>query len=189
MIYDITKELFSVEVYPGDPKPEKKSWYSIVNGDACNLTEMKIGSHTGTHIDAPSHFVLNGKGVSEISLDKLVGRCQVIEWNGVIDDTFFGKKYNPEIKKVLLKGDVKIDIEAAKKITKLGFDLIGVEASTVGAPDKQKEVHRILLENEVVILENIDLSQINEGKFLLSALPLKMNGIDGSPVRAILMEE
>lgn len=189
MIYDITREMFSIEAYPGDPIPSKEKWFSISAGDVCNLTEIKIGSHTGTHIDAPRHFIPNGKSVSEIPLCKCMGECQVIEWNGELDDSFWNIKINKSIKKILFKGNVKLRPENAKKITEIGLDLVGVETSTVGAPDKQKEVHKTLLNAEVVILENLELSKVKEGIYILSALPLKMDEMDGSPVRAVLIEK
>lgn len=189
MIYDITKELFSVETYPGDPIPDKAEWFSIENGDVCNLTAIKIGSHTGTHIDAPRHFFTEGKGVSEISLEKCIGKCLVIRWDGELDDTFWNTKIRNDTRKILFKGNVNFRPGTAEKIADMGIDLVGVEASTVGAPDKQKEVHEAFLEKEVVILENIDLSEVDEGGYFLSAAPLKMDRVDGSPVRAYLIKE
>lgn len=188
MIYDITRELFSVDAYPGDPIPEKKEWFSLEKGDVCNLTEINIGSHTGTHLDAPRHFFDNGKSISQISLDKCIGKCQVIEWNGKLDERLWDTKIEKETKKIIFKGNVDIQPDGAQKLVEADIELIGVEASTVGAPDKQKEVHEILLGAEIVILENLDLSEIKEGHYIVSATPLKISGVDGSPIRAVLLD-
>ncbi len=187
IIYDITQELFSTTIYPGDPIPTKKSWLSIENGDICNLTILSLGSHSGTHIDAPKHFIAEGKDVAELSLDKCIGYCEVIYCNGRITSEFLAKTLEEGTDKILLRGNVILDEEFAKSIVKCKINLIGVEMPTVGDEVSQKQVHKILLENEVVILENLNLDKIPEGKYFLVAQPLKMDDVDGSPVRALLI--
>lgn len=188
IIYDITRELFSTIIYPGDPIPDKKKWMSIEDGDVCNLTSLSLGSHSGTHIDAPKHFILGGKDVAEISLEKCVGFCQVINYSGKISIDLWNEHLKKGIDKILLRGNVIIDEQVASNIVKCGINLIGVEASTIGDQICREQVHRKLLENEVVILENLQLEKVQEGEYFLVAQPLKMQGVDGSPVRALLIE-
>ena len=189
IIYDITKELFSTKVYPGDPVPSKKEWFSIEKGDSCNLTSLSLGSHSGTHLDAPRHFIANGKDVADISLEKCVGNCRVISYSGRFQSDFWNKDVIKKTKKLLIRGNVVLDQKAAENIVRCGIDLIGVEASTVGDAASQEQVHKVLLENEVVILENLQLNDIEDGEYFLVAQPLKMQGCDGSPVRAVLLAD
>ena len=74
-IYDISKELFSTTVFPGDPVPAKRPVHQLEKGDHCNLTELTLGSHSGTHFDAPCHFVLGGKTIDQVDLNRCVGPC------------------------------------------------------------------------------------------------------------------
>lgn len=189
IIYDISKELFSAKVYPGDPVPSKESWLSMERGDICNLTKLSLGSHSGTHMDAPKHFIPNGKTAADVSLKKCVGNCQVVWHNGKIESDFWSERLEKGIDKILIRGNVIIDVKAAEAMVKYGINLIGVEAPTVGDKLCQEQVHRILLGNEIVILENLQLENISEGRYFLAAQPLKIQGIDGSPVRAILIAD
>ncbi len=189
VIYDITKEIFSTKAYPGDPVPEKKSWLSMEKGDVCNLTSLTVGSHSGTHIDAPKHFIANGKSVAEMPLEKCVGICQVVSHSGKLEGEFWKNKVCEITDKLLIRGNASLDVKAAETIVACGIHLVGVEAPTVGDSSCQQQVHKILLENEVVILENLCLDGIQEGQYFLAAQPLKMQGVDGSPVRALLMDK
>lgn len=189
VVYDISKELFSTKAYSGDPVPEKESWLSMEKGDVCNLTSLTVGSHSGTHIDAPKHFIGNGKSVAEIPLEKCVGICQVVFHNGKLEEEFWKNKICGKIDKLLIRGNASLDVKAAEAIVAYGINLVGVEAPTVGDSSCQQQVHRILLKNEVVILENLCLDDIQEGEYFLAAQPLKMEGVDGSPVRALLVKE
>ena len=188
VVFDITKELFSTKVYPGDPIPGRESWLSIENGDLCNLTSLHLGSHSGTHVDAPRHFIENGKSVAEISLEKCVGPCQVVFHNGRIEGAFWKDKFKNKTDKLLIQGNVELDVQAAEYIVACGISLIGVETPTVGDASCQQYVHKILLGHEVVILENLQLNGVLEGEYFLAAQPLKMQGVDGSPVRALLIK-
>ena len=188
VIHDISKEIFSTEIYPGDPIPSKKIWFAIESGNVCNLTRVCLGNHSGTHIDAPKHFLSNGKGVSEIDLDRCIGKCQLVCHAGKIEAGFWENVWKKGMDKILFRGNVQLDVNAAENIVKYGVKLIGVESSTVGDEVCQQQVHKILLKEEVVILENLRLNEIQEGEYFLAAQPLKMQDLDGSPVRAILVE-
>lgn len=188
IIYDITRELFSTEVYPGDPIPDKKSVLAIKEGNVCNVSGLYLGSHSGTHMDAPLHFIENGRDVAEVELSKCVGNCLVLKHDGVIRESFWEKVALYNIDKILIKGDVIVDEESADNFVERGVVLIGVETPTVGQSGFQEQVHKKLLGNEIVILETLVLNDISEGTYFLVAQPLKMEGVDGSPVRALLIE-
>lgn len=83
--YDITRELFSSKVYPGDPVPEFERILEVKKGDACNLTYLKMCAHNGTHMDAPRHFLDEGKSIEELPLEQVMGSCAVLEYNGELD--------------------------------------------------------------------------------------------------------
>ena len=188
-IYDITQELFSCNVYPGDPEPKKEQLCSIENGDVCNLTALSLCAHNGTHIDAPYHFFSEGKTVDMLPLSKTVGDCYVAEHNGDIDseDAFEILKKADGVSRVLLKGELTVTAQAARVFAEAGIDLLGNESQTVGPQDAPMEVHKILLSHDIVLLEGIRLSHVPEGRYLLCAQPLDLAGCDGAPVRAILI--
>lgn len=190
-IFDVTKEVFGAEVYPGDPEPYWNAVMSLEGEepDNCQLSELFLGSHTGTHMDAPRHFLKDGKDISRVDLSRCVGECQVVKAAGKISAEQMEEMLKGNPLRLLIKGKAVITEEAAEVMVRKKVVCIGVEDITVGpisAPDK---VHKILLENEIVILESLDLKKIREGRYKLIALPLKMEGLDGSPVRAILIED
>lgn len=194
-IFDISQGVFGSAVYPGDPAPQKQIISSMEKGDLYNLTAFSMCAHNGTHIDAPSHFVKNGRSVSEIPLEKFVGSCLVAEHEGVFTQkdalTVLEKAKNacPDAaKRILLKGKCVVSQEAATVFAQEGIFLLGVEPQTVGPEDSPMEVHKILLNNETVLLEGIRLSDVPTGVYFLSAAPLKLEGSDGAPARAILID-
>ncbi len=187
-IIDISKELFSTPVYPGDPVPLSGKILSIAEGDVCNLSLLSIGSHSGTHIDAPRHFIKNGKDVSEMAVEKCLGECYLLEQTGEVLVSEIEKIALKGYRRLLIKGDATITIQAAQKMKDLGLVCIGVEKMTVGTPNESAEVHSILLGAEIAIIENLDMRNIQEGNYYLIALPLKLGDTDGSPCRAILLD-
>ena len=186
--FDISKELFSSTVYPGDPAPSKKPFLSIEKGDVCNLTEITLGSHNGTHLDAPKHFVRDGLSVAEIPLDKTMGPCKLVSASGEITASQMQEWLLDGTKKLLIRGDILLTPEASSVMAKASLDLIGVEGQTVGLGDTQVTVHQILLGAGIIILEGLVLSMVPEdGAYFLSAAPIKMDGLDGSPIRPVLI--
>ena len=195
-IYDISQEVFGCQVYPGDPAPEKKILSSIEKGDLYNLTTFSMCAHNGTHIDAPFHFLKDGKTVDDICLEAFVGMAYVAEHHGIVsgDDAAEiiekAKKQNPEAaKRILIKGDVEVSSDAAKVFASSGILLLGNEPQTVGPQNAPMAVHLVFLGADVVLLEGIRLAEVSEGVYFLNAAPLNMSGADGSPCRAILIAD
>lgn len=195
MIYDITQPLFECKVFPGDPKPEKKTVLSIENGDICNLTAFSMCAHNGTHVDAPFHFLKDGKGIDKIALEKFIGLAYVVGHEGDVteqdakDILERATKCNEASKKkILIKGNATVTLEAAKVFAEAGVDLIGNESQTVGPEDAPMAVHLVLLGAEVVLLEGIRLGKVPDGVYLLHCAPLNLTDTDGAPCRATLME-
>ncbi len=193
-IYDISQEVFGCRVYAGDPAPEKELLCSMEKGGLYNLTAFRMCAHNGTHIDAPFHFVQDGKAVDSIGLDTFVGLAYVAEHHGIVsaDDAEAilknAKKQNPEaVKRILIKGDAEVSSEAAKVFAASNIFLLGNESQTVGPENAPMEVHCILLGVGIVLLEGIRLAEVSEGVYFLNAAPLNLSGADGAPCRAVLI--
>ena len=194
-IYDISQEVFSCRVYPGDPVPEKKVLSLMEKGDLYNLTAFSMCAHNGTHIDAPFHFVKDGKTVDAICLEVFVGMAYVAEHHGIVsgDDAIEimekAKGQNREVaKRILIKGPAEVSLEAAKVFASSGILLLGNESQTVGPEDAPMAVHQVLLGADVILLEGIRLAEVSEGVYFLNAAPLNLFGADGAPCRAILID-
>lgn len=181
-IIDITRELFSTAPYPDDPVPSVRRIRDMEKGFSYNMSEVTFGAHNATHIDAPLHFLKDGCGVADIPLDKCFGSCIVVEERFVSLEQ--AQALCRKSKRILFKGRVDISQPAASLFAK-HLDLVGTEQLTVG----DAMIHKIFLRAGVVILESLDLSRADVGSYVLSALPLKMNGVEGSPCRAVLIGE
>ena len=193
-IYDISQEILGCQVYTGDPMPKKRVLSSMEKGDLYNLTAFGMCAHNGTHIDAPFHFIKDGKTVDSIGLDTFIGMAYVAEHNGIVsaDDATEmlekAKKQNSDAaKRILIKGEAEVSAEAAKVFAESNILLLGNESQTVGPEKAPMEVHLILLGAGVVLLEGIRLSEVSEGVYFLNAVPLNLSGSDGSPCRAVLI--
>ncbi len=195
-IYDISQEVFGCRVYPGDPAPERKRLSSMEEGGLYNLTAFRMCAHNGTHIDAPFHFLKDGKTVDELRLESFVGLAYVAAHHGIVTGEDAAgimeraKKVSPEAaKRILIKGDAEVSSEAAAVFASPGLLLLGNESQTVGPEDAPMAVHQLLLGAGVVLLEGVRLSEVPEGVYFLNAAPLNLSGADGSPCRAILIGE
>jgi arylformamidase len=193
-IYDISQEVFSCQVYTGDPAPEKQVLSSIEKGDLYNLTAFSMCAHNGTHVDAPFHFIKDGKTVDEVCLDAFVGMAYVTEHQGIVSGNDASemlkkaKEMNHEAaKRILIKGPAEVSSEAAKVFASSDLLLLGNESQTFGPEDAPMEVHTILLGADVILLEGVRLKDVSEGVYLLNAAPLNLSGADGSPCRAVLI--
>lgn len=188
-IYDISKELFAASVYPGDPSPKKESFCTIAQA-GCNVTVLTLGSHNGTHMDAPLHFVEGGRAMDQLDLEKCVGKCRVVRAQGKLTPEWVEDVLAGGVERLLVAGEIEMTLEAAKKMTALGLDFLGVESMTVGPLGGDTgPIHRELLGHEVVILEACVLAGVPEGEYLLVCQPLKMAGLDGSPARPLLLKD
>lgn len=175
---DVTQDVFSCNVYPGDSAPSFRLVSDLERGDACTLTDFSMCAHNGTHIDAPSHFIRGGKNISEIDLTACIGECTV--------RTFAASPTEKELSaiscpRLLIRGSFELTPETARAMSSR-FRLIGVETQSVGG----ESTHKILLGAGVVVLEGLVLSRVSDGAYELFALPLKLGKAEGAPVRALL---
>ena len=202
MIYDITLPLTAgMPVWPDEPGPELTPLSQISRGDPANVTRLSLGSHTGTHVDAPRHFLSEGKTVEALALDALCGPARVIH----VDDTTSVKRHQLErhrgIERMLLqtrngalwnkrgfqKDFVYLEPDAADWLVAQGTRLVGIDYLSIeqfGSRDYR--THHALLGAGVVIVEGLDLRNVEPGDYMLWCLPLKVVGADGAPCRAVL---
>ncbi|MBP5418110.1 MAG: cyclase family protein [Clostridiales bacterium] len=191
-IIDITQELFTCNVYPGDPQPGMQRVQSTDNGDMCNLTRFDMCAHNGTHVDAPFHFLGDGKTIDEMGLVPYVGDCYVARHDGDVtkeDAENIMQKATAAgaSERILIGGDATVTLPAAEVFAGSGILLLGNESQTVGPLMAPKDVHLVLLGKEITLLEGIVLKDVKEGKYFLSAAPLNLGGCDGAPCRAYLI--
>ena len=194
MIYDITQELFSCRVWPGDPAPSREVLADIGKGDIINLTAFSMCAHNGTHLDAPAHFIKDGKTIGELDPSAFLGHCYVARHEGNVtaaDATAILERASEKnaAERILIGGKATVTEEAARIFAASGVKLLGNESQTVGPEEAPMAVHLILLGADVVLLEGIVLSHVPEGRYFLTAAPLNLGGCEGAPCRAMLVGE
>jgi len=207
-IYDISLPLSrDLITWPGDPSLKLSEASSISAGDISNVTRLDMGVHTGTHIDAPYHFIHDGGTTESIPLQTLIGICLVIELTIQSEIQIADLKGHDirRYKRVLLKTPnsvlwengvkdfnsnfIALSLEAANYMVESGVSLIGIDYLSIESFGVLKHtVHEVLLKNKIAILEGLDLSKVSAGVYDLVCLPLKLVGSDGAPARAILKE-
>jgi len=208
-VYDISVPLSdSTPTYPDDPGIQITQWRSLVGGDSANVSRIQFGTHSGTHVDAPAHFIQGAYRVESLPLDILIGEAQVIEVPSavsVIDESFIANTCQAGVQRVLFKtrnstfwSDQEssfrtdytyIDSTGARKLVGNGAKLVGIDYLSVEKfKSAEFETHRILLSNRIVIVEGLDLRGVSAGTYELICLPLRIAGGsgDGAPARAVL---
>ena len=209
-IYDITVPITPGETptYPGDPGIEVAAWASIARGDAANVSMLHLGAHTGTHIDAPAHFIEGAPGMDSVPLDALVGEAHVVEVPGdaeSVDESHVASHVPQGATRVLFKTRnsafwedprgqfredfVYIEPAAARALVAAGVRLVGFDYLSVEKFGSEEfGTHLALLSAGVVIVEGLDLRAVGPGLYDLCCLPLKIaaGSGDGAPARAVL---
>jgi arylformamidase len=210
IIKDVT---FTIEqgmtVWPGDDPVQLFRQQKIEDGANANVSFVGMSVHTGTHIDAPFHFLKAGYGVEQIPLDLLVGEVQVVqipEEAKVIDAKVLEKiVFKPGIKKILFKTAVSLQrtlltqgfktdfvavaADAAQILVDKGVSVIGIDYLSIAPYKNSRPTHEILLNANTLIIEGLNLVDVDEGLYTMYCLPLKLKGSDGAPTRVILIQE
>ena len=192
-VYDISQEVLSCRVYPGDPAPKVEQLVSMAKGDVYNMTALSMCNHNGTHVDAPAHFIRDGKTIEQMPADTFVGWCYVACHHGDVtaDDARRMLRLSAETgapERLLIAGDATVTLEAAEVFAASALRLIGNESQSVGPVDAPMAVHLALLGKGIALLEGLVLTGVPEGRYLLSAAPLNLAGCEGAPCRAVLVE-
>jgi len=190
--------------YPGDPTIEVTQVRAIAKGDPANLTYLTLGAHTGTHVDAPAHFIDGGRTLDQMPLDHMVGEATVLDLRGrpAIDAAALADQDVREGDIVLCKTDnsalwerdgfqegfTYVTLDAAELLVARGIKTLGLDYLSIEEfGSKTFAVHKLLLGRNMLIIEGLNLSAVEPGRYFLSCLPLKLLGVDGSPARAVLM--
>ena len=175
--------------YPGDPEVRLERVSSIAEGAVANISRLDFGVHSGTHVDAPLHFIDGAPGAEALPIDVLVGPCVVVDG--------LDAEVAPGTERVLFKtsnsrlwerdefseDSVKLGGDAAQVLVDKGVRLVGIDYLSIG----DEEAHRVLLEAGVVAVEGLDLRGVEPGDYRLVCAPLKLVGSDGAPARALLI--
>ena len=207
-LHDISLTLSeTLPTWPGDPKVQLKQISSIAEGDDANVTQVSMSVHTGTHIDAPDHFLGNGDTVDNIPLDLLVGKAVVVE---ILTEDMITKEDLKKvgvlagIKRILFKTSnsaywaagnqefqedfIALGEDAAKYLVSIGIEVVGVDYLSIAPYADSAPTHRVLLEAGILIIEGLNLSRVTPGEYTLLCLPLKIGGSDGAPARVLLRD-
>ena len=208
-VYDVSVPLSAnTPTYPGDPGIQFKKWLQLANGDAANVSLLNFGLHSGTHVDAPAHFIEGGAKVVALPLDSLVGEAEVVEVADTIDaidENFVRAHCGSGSQRILFRtrnslfwGDtergfhedyVYIEPDAARWLVESGVKLVGIDYLSVEKFESTSfQTHHTFLSSGVVIVEGLDLRAVPSGRYELFCLPLKIAGGsgDGAPARVIL---
>lgn len=205
--YDITLTISpELPTWPGDPRVEIERVAKIEDGSNANVSRVDMGVHTGTHVDAPFHFLPEGMTVDQINLSLLTGRAYVLhlpDVDVITAPVLENAQIPPRTRRVLFKtrnseswGEedlvfdtnfVGLSEDGAEYLVKRGVKLVGMDYLSVAPYKKSRPTHERLLEAGVVIVEGLDLSEVTQGRYTLYCLPLKIANSDGAPARAILV--
>ena len=204
-IYDISQIIKTdLPVYPGDPSVDIETVTTIAD-DGYRVSRLHMGSHTGTHIDAPNHFLPGGKAIDEIPLHRFMSTCTVVEIDhpravvledieGLAIEAGHSILFKTQNSERLVQDDIfdpeyiYIEEEAAAFLAARGVNLVGIDSLSVETYDSAGfRTHKIFLDSDVIILEGVVLTDVPPGTYQLICLPLRLQGLDASPVRAVLL--
>ena len=208
-IYDISLTISpTLPIWPGDPALELEQIESMDKGASANVTRLSAAVHLGTHVDAPHHFLNDGRTVENLSLDVLTGPCYVVQLpdgvEAITAEMLERMELTFDFKRILFgtsnshwwkNGETKfqtdfvaITEDGAEWLVKRGVQLVGVDYLSVAPYGDSVPTHTVLLKAGVVVVEGLNLSQVSRGFYDLYCLPLKIAGSDGAPARAILIQ-
>lgn len=204
-IIDISQKVCpEMAVYPGDPRYQTRTVCGFKLGDMCEVSELTMGSHCGTHIDAPLHMIPDGAGIDTMPLDCFYGPCRVLTIGAaVVTEKMLADMNILPGERILLRTDpagkyarsnrfnpTVLSMRAAQYLAQLHVKLVGIDAPTVENMELcDGEIHRALLSAGVAILEGVCLKDAVKERYTLSALPLNLIGENGAPCRAVLIDE
>ncbi len=208
-IYDITLTITpELPVWPGDLKVKLERVKKMEEGSRDNLSQMAMGVHTGTHVDAPFHFIPEGIKIDELPLETLTGPVQVVALPDSVDlitaDVVSSAGITPRTTRVLFKTRnskrwedgskefdtkfVAISPDGAEALVAMGMKLVGVDYLSVSPFNDSVPTHRALLGAGVICLEGANLSRVPAGEYTLYCLPMKLGATEGAPARVILVQ-
>lgn len=191
LLYDISREILSAEVYEGDPRPAVTRISSIGDGGMYNLSSVSLCTHTATHIDAPLHFDDEGEDIASMRISRFYGKCTVVTIDGILTGEDMERLLPHCARRLILhsSGKAFLSVSAARVIADSRLVLIGTDAMSIAPPFDEMMPHLELARAGIAVLEGLFLDGIEDGEYTLSAFPLKLSGLEAAPCRAILMRE
>ncbi len=208
--YDISLTIQNgMVVWPGDPAVKLERVSKIEEGANANVSKLELSVHTGTHLDAPHHFINGAKKLDALSLDVLIGPVQVVQLPDSVDlitaAVIDQAGIRPGVVRVLFKTRnsacwlkteqvfekdfVAVAVDGAKLLVQMGIRLVGIDYLSIAPYKQSRPTHEVLLGAEMIVLEGVNLNEIEPGMYTLICLPPKLGGCDGSPARAVLAAE
>jgi arylformamidase len=188
--------------WPGNPEVVVEQTEHLERGDVATVSSLSLGVHTGTHVDAPVHFIVGGSGVDAIQLDRLIGPARVLDVGDAPsirpsdlegqdirdgDRVLFKTRNSRYWKEKEFRSDfTSFSLEAAEWLVQRGVRTIGIDYLSVGSAELGPETHLPLLAAGICIIEGLDLSRVRPGLYDLICLPLRLEGLDGAPARVVL---
>jgi arylformamidase len=188
--------------WPGNPEIVITQTQHLQRGDEATVSSVSLGVHTGTHVDAPAHFIADGAGVDAIRLDRLIGPARVLDMGevdrirpsdlevcaiGAGDRVLFKTRNSRHWGEKRFRTDYTCLVpEAAGWLAARGVWTIGIDYLSIGSMESGVETHRPLLAAGICIIEGLDLSRVEPGAYDLVCLPLRLEGLDGAPARVVL---
>ncbi len=209
-LFDITLTIHEgMPVWPGDEQVVLQRRTKIEEGAHANVSFLHLSVHSGTHVDAPFHFLADGSKVDEMPLDVLIGPAQVVEVPESVKvinaEVIAGLAIADEPKRLLFKtsnshywdltsnefqtGFVGIDLSASEELVKRGIKLVGIDYLSASPYKVSKPTHDVLLGSSMIIIEGLDLRAVKAGVYTMYCLPLKLHGADGAPARVVLTQD
>ena len=191
LLYDISREVFTAPLYDDDPKPVKRSLKSIGDDSVYNLSSVSMCVHTGTHIDAPLHYDEEGADITSLKMSHFCGKCTVVTIDGILTGEDMERLLPRCQRRLILHGSGKayLSVSAARVIADSRLLLIGTDALSIAPPFDEHMPHMELARAGVAVLEGLYLEGIEDGEYTIAAFPLKLQGLEASPCRAVLMRE
>jgi len=205
-LIDISVPLHAgLPLWPGSRPVHISRVMDLSRGDEANVSELEIDMHSGTHMDAPLHFITDGTTTEDIPLDKLIGNCLVVDFTNlksISANDLERAAIPPDTKRLLFKTDnsgswgdfsqpfsknfCALTLDAAQWIAERGFLLVGIDGPSIQMFEDAYDTHIVLLNQQIVILENLNLIEVESGFAELICLPLRVSGVEAVPVRALL---
>jgi arylformamidase len=206
-IYDVSLTISpDIIIWPGDPPVTLERISKLEDGDVANVTKIVMSVHVGTHVDAPSHFIEGGRTVDTLPIKTLTGRAYVLslpEADEITAEILENADIPPRTRRLLFKtrnsnlwannhhsfheNYVAISQDGAEYLVRRGVKLVGVDYLSVAPFDRVTPTHEILLKAGVVVVEGLNLSQVQQGRYTIYCLPLKIAKSDGAPARVVLV--
>ena len=191
LLYDISTDLLTAQVYDGDPQPSLEYIKSTENGDDYNLSVLSTCMHTGTHIDAPFHYDSDGSKIEDMKLSVFYGKCTVVTIKGILTGEDMERLLPYCKRRLLLHGDGEafLSYSAAVVIADSNICLIGTDGISVSTEFDEYRTHMEFARSNIAVLEGLNLAGIRDGEYTLCAFPMKVSGAEAAPCRAVLMEQ